>query len=181
MVYFENEDNRYRLWLVVGVIYDLFCTTGLPNRQFRVSIKPDMNMSACDLSFYYATVFIPWDLRALYGILSDAVPLFGSPRKLNIVGCYILISCCILLFAIGVRHLSDAFAVGVFLKVFFAFSEAVLDALSIDLLRLRCSGCECGLTASTDLQSAKMTFRTIGSILSVATTGLLPCGCLRKR
>lgn len=80
-----------------------------------------------------------------------------------------------------VRHLSDAFAVGVFLKVFFAFSEAALDALSIDLLRLSCSDCECDLTASTDLQSAKMTFRTIGSILSVVTTGLLPCGCLRKR
>lgn len=100
MVYFENEDNRYRLWLVVGVIYDLFCTPGLPNGQFRVSIKPDMNMSFCDLSFYYATVFIPWDLRALYGILSDAVPLFRSPRKLNIIGCYILTSCFILLFAI---------------------------------------------------------------------------------
>lgn len=142
-----------------------------PMVSFASVLSSDLNASASDLSFYYATVFIPWNFRAIYGLLSDVVPLFGSRRKLYIIGCYILTSCCILLFAIVVRHLSEAFVVGVFLNVFFAFSEAVLDALSIDLLRSRCSDSECDLTASTDLQSANMTFRTIGSVLSVATAG----------
>jgi len=147
-------------------------------------LNEEFALSAADLTLYYTTIFIPWNFRAVYGLCSDLIPVFGYRRIVYMVGFNLLVGVCYLIYGLVVSTEKEAFAVGVVLNVFFAFSEAVLDAAVISKLREQPSYAQTDSvllsTRSCDVQSASMTFRTLGSLLSFLVAGSLS-KCLAPR
>jgi hypothetical protein len=137
-------------------------------------LNQQFGLSRADLALYYTTIFIPWNFRALYGLCSDLVPLFGYRRIVYMCTFNVLMGICYVVYGCVVSEEREAFAVGITLNVFFAFSEAVLDATVIEKIRtttqLTVDSC-LRSTVSCDVQSASMTFRTVGSLFSFLTAG----------
>ena len=147
-------------------------------------LNEEFALSASDLTLYYTTIFIPWNFRALYGLCSDMIPIGGYRRIVYMAVSNLLVGICYLLYGLVVSKESEAFAIGVVMNIFFAFSEAVLDAAVVskvgeglrdnqgDSMQLSNKSC--------DVQSASMTFRTLGSLLSFLVAGSLST-CLKPR
>jgi hypothetical protein len=163
-------------WLMVLYIASSFIQM-FPFVSVAILLNTDLGCEASDLAFYYAAVFIPWNLRAVYGLVSDIFPILGSRRKPYLLVCYIGIGACLVVFGQAVVTLKDAYIVGILLNFFFAFSESVVDAISVDLVSAAEESEETPLRdrvrRSTDIQSAAMTFRTIGSLVAVPMAGSL--------
>ena len=159
-------------WLM-GLYFLSSCIQAFPMVSVAQVLNVEFQATASDVSFYYAIIFIPWNFRAIYGLISDSFPIFGYRRKIYIVPSYIIVASCYAVYGQVVSTLSQAFIVGVILNIFFSFSEAVLDAVSVEQIRLRNFGEseESRLRASCDIQSANMTFRTLGSLVSFLVAG----------
>ena len=145
-----------------------------PLVSFGTLLNVELGFSASEITFYYAAIFLPWNFRAFYGLISDSVPLFRSRRRVYMVICYCFVSICFVIYGRCVETAANAFLVGVMLNVFFSFSEAVLDAVAVDmvtLIPLEEDSHAGRMKRSTDIQSAGMTFRTIGSLLAIPIAG----------
>ena len=138
------------------------------------SLTQSLKLPASDVAFYYTVIFIPWNFRAVYGLISDAIPLFGCRRRPYLVTSYLLVCVMQVMYGQLVHSLAASYMLGVSLSLFFAFSEAVLDAVSVDLVRASQSepdGETNLIKKSTDIQSLNMTFRTVGTILALIAAG----------
>ena len=146
-----------------------------PMVSYATLLNTELHVGAGDLAIYYSVIFVPWNFRAIYGLISDSVPILGLRRRPYLVTMYGGVSVCAVVYSQLVQSLSHALIVGVVQNVFFSFSEAVLDAVSIEFIHSLKStqSPEGRLRASTDIQSGNMTFRTIGSLASVALAGAL--------
>ena len=145
-----------------------------PLVSFGILLNVDLKFSASDLTFYYASIFLPWNFRAFYGLISDAVPIRGSRRRVYMSVCYACVAVCFVTYGCVVISLKGAFLSGVILNIFFSFSEAVLDALAVDLVTSEPSASvstAARIKRCTDIQSAGMTFRTAGSLLAAPIAG----------
>jgi len=166
----------FRRYGVLMVLYTLSSFIQMfPLVSVGLVLNIELQCTAADLSFYYATVFIPWNFRALFGLLSDAVPVFGSRRKIYICVAYSVVAGCLITFGQCIRNLGHAYAVGIVMNVFFALSETVLDAVAVEHARssgTAGSDMQAELhTRSVDIQSAAMMFRTLGSLIAVPIPG----------
>jgi hypothetical protein len=153
------------------------CAQAFPMVSVASILNKEFGLSASELALYYTTIFIPWNFRALYGLCSDLIPVRGYRRIPYMFAFNLLLGLCYLLYGLVVSTENEAFAVGVTLNVFFAFSEAVLDAAVIGKIRAYVnqdgSSSSQISTVSCDVQSASMTFRTTGSLVSFLVAGTL--------
>ena len=165
--------SRYSALMVLYTLSS--ATQAFPMVSIGSILNQELQCSASEAALYYALIFIPWNFRSVYGLISDSVSIQGYRRKSYIVLCNSIVSCGYLCYGIFVSSLNSAILCGIMINVFFAFSEAVLDAISIDKIREFHpeASSEERSKLSSDIQSASMCFRTIGSILSVMFAGLL--------
>lgn len=151
------------------------CILAFPMVSVSLFLMQYLKASASDISFYYTIVFIPWNFRIIYGSISDRLPVLGLHRRPYLVVCYVALALLQLMYGVFVQSIQSAYAMGVCLSFFFAFSMTVLDAVSVDVVRAFSVDVEVKNTMqkSTDVQSANMTFRTVGTVLGVSISGLL--------
>ena len=152
------------------------CSLAFPMVSVAGILNQEIALSSSELALYYTAIFVPWNFRALYGLFSDLVPIFGFRRIIYMIMGNLILGACYLLYAAVVTSDREAFAVGVTMNIFFAFSEAVLDAAVVEKIRVQQDDAQSSLERtrrSCDIQSASMTFRTLGSVLSFLVAGSL--------
>ncbi|KDO28394.1 hypothetical protein SPRG_06632 [Saprolegnia parasitica CBS 223.65] len=96
-------------------------------------VSDTIHMSPATTSFYYALTFFPWNLKPLYALLSDNVPLFGYHRKSYIVICEVISCVCILLTGLCVRSVTGAFLVKFLDSACEAFTQMMLGIVLVDV------------------------------------------------
>lgn len=170
-----------RYWWLVSLYMLSSFILAFPMVSISVALTRDLNASMLEVSFYHTIVFIPWNFRAIYGLISDTVPINGQRRRFYLVVCYLLVGVCQVMFGQLVDSLATAYVIGIFLSFFTAFSAAVLDGVSVDLALASFDegdSASHSITKSTDIQSANMAFRSGGTMLAVLIAGLLSAGLL---
>ncbi|GMF12019.1 unnamed protein product [Phytophthora lilii] len=90
-------------------------------------------MPPATTTLYYSVTFFPWNLKPLYGLLSDSLPLFGYRRKSYIALCELLAAGSLVLTAAYVQSIAGAFAVKLADAVAEAFAQIMLGILLVDL------------------------------------------------
>jgi hypothetical protein len=122
---------------LMGLYFLSSCIQAFPMVSIAAILNLDLMLSPSELALYYASIFIPWNLRAIYGLTSDAIPILGYRRKPYMICGYVGTCVCYLCYGLFVGTITDAFVIGIIMNVFFSLSEAVLDASAIDKLRSR--------------------------------------------
>jgi hypothetical protein len=101
----------------------------------------------------------------------------GYRRKVYMSGGYFVATICYICYGQLVWSISDAFVVGIVMNICLSLSQAVLDAAAIDKLKSQSSASDNDEAAHTrgscDIQSAAMTFRTMGSLVSYIVAGAI--------
>ncbi|GMF34153.1 unnamed protein product [Phytophthora fragariaefolia] len=92
-----------------------------------------IRMPPATTSLYYSLTFVPWNLKPLYGLLSDSVPLLGYRRKSYIALCELLAAGSLVLTAVYVHSVAGAFVVKLLDAVAEAFAQIMLGILLVDL------------------------------------------------
>lgn len=92
-----------------------------------------IHMPPATTSIYYSVSFFPWNLKPLYGLISDNFPLFGYHRKSYIVLCEV--GAALSLFCTGafVTSMAGAFVVKIIDSVFEAFAQIMFGIFLVDL------------------------------------------------
>ncbi|TYZ66412.1 hypothetical protein PybrP1_001308 [[Pythium] brassicae (nom. inval.)] len=92
-----------------------------------------VRMPPATTALYYSVSFLPWNLKPLYGLVSDSFPLGGYHRKPYIVLCEIGAALSLFYTGAFVTSVPGAFAVKLLDSVFEAFAQIMLGVFLVDL------------------------------------------------
>ena len=106
---------------------------GLATQPLFFLLKEEMGLSASETATFFALIGIAWTVKPLYGLLSDAVPLFGYRRR-----SYLLVTT--VMAALGWLALAvlPGYPWGVMLVILgltglgFAFTDVLCDAVMVE-------------------------------------------------
>jgi MFS family permease len=84
------KDDTRRLAILFAVIYGVMGASGIVSQALNGLMKDGLALSASRAAIFSAVATGPTYFGPLYGLLSDAVPLFGSRRKSYLVLCGIV-------------------------------------------------------------------------------------------
>ncbi len=138
---FRSGEAR-RLALIFAVVYFAQGMWHLPVQAITFALKHHFGYSATNVASFFSITAIPWLIKPVYGLLSDAVPLFGRRRQsyfllasglaaaagfsLATLGVHTPLRICLLYTAMGLG---------------LAFSDVLTDALMVEHgKRLRLTG-----------------------------------------
>ncbi|OWZ13956.1 Folate-Biopterin Transporter [Phytophthora megakarya] len=93
----------------------------------------ELHMPPATTTLYYSVSFFPWNLKPLYGLLSDSVPLLGYRRKSYIVLCEVCAALSLLITATYVHSIAGAFVVKIVDAVAEAFAQLMLGIMLVNL------------------------------------------------
>jgi MFS family permease len=83
-----GHDAEFRRWaLVIGAG---FLATTLPQAElldlpFRRLLESELKVSQQDMALFFLVAVSPWNFKPLFGLLCDAVPLFGTRRRSYVI------------------------------------------------------------------------------------------------
>ncbi|EEY68388.1 folate-Biopterin Transporter (FBT) family [Phytophthora infestans T30-4] len=92
-----------------------------------------LHMPPATTTLYYSVTFFPWNIKPLYGLLSDSLPLFGYRRKSYIIICEVCAATSLVLTAAYVHSIAGAFIVKLVDAIAEAFAQLMLGILLVDL------------------------------------------------
>lgn len=105
-----------------------FPTTAYDKWLFQI-----IRMPPATTSIYYSVSFFPWNLKPLYGLISDNFPIAGYHRKSYIVLCEVGAALSLLCTGAVVTSVAGAFVVKILDSVFEAFAQIMLGIFLVDL------------------------------------------------
>lgn len=92
-----------------------------------------IHMPPATTTIYYSVSFFPWNLKPLYGLISDNFPIAGYHRKSYIVLCEIGAAISLFMTGAYVNSVTGAFVVKLLDSVFEAFAQIMLGIFLVDL------------------------------------------------
>mgnify|MGYP001568082456 CR=1 FL=1 len=125
----------FKLSAVFALVY-FFSTNGLaslPGLTVSFLLKDTLKMTATQAAYFGAIVILGWTIKPLWGIISDAIPIFGSRRKSYLIVTALLAAA--IWFSLGqveqytVRTLLLLFTLS---SVMYAFMDVVTDGLMVE-------------------------------------------------
>lgn len=139
------KDNRelVKLGFVFGLIY-FFSTNGLANLpaiSVTFLLKEKIGLTASQASYFSAVSMLGWCIKPLWGMLSDAMPIFGYRRKP-----YLILTSLAAAFVWFWLGRTEQYTASLLLMMFaissftYAFNDVACDGLMLD------KGKETGLT-----------------------------------
>ncbi|CAL8469006.1 g8547 [Coccomyxa elongata] len=151
----------------IGIVYMVFGFLDVWGRlPVNFFLKDDLHWSPSQLEFWGGIKALPWVIKPVYGLLSDAVPLLGYHRRSYLI----LFS----LLGVGVwawfsRVESTAQAIATLMLASFseAFSITVVDSILV----MRTHGQSQDFAAS--LQSFCWGLQAVGKVVSAAVVGVM--------
>ena len=153
---FQSADAR-RLAILFAVVYFSQGMYHVPDQVLLLTLKEKLGLSPSQVATFGWITLTPWVIKPLYGLISDAVPIFGRRRK-----SYFLLTCALATLA-GValgtagppvywRLATMIFVMGLGL----AFTDVLTDAMMVE------NGKPLGLTgAFQSVQWASINVATI--------------------
>lgn len=117
--------------LALYFLHAFFLT--FPTTAYGQWLFPIIHMPPATTTIYYSVAFFPWNLKPLYGLISDNFPIAGYHRKPYIVLCEV--GAALSLFCTGtfVTSISGAFVVKILDSVFEAFAQIMLGIFLVDI------------------------------------------------
>ncbi|KAG1693693.1 hypothetical protein DVH05_023095 [Phytophthora capsici] len=109
-----------------------FCMT-FPTTAYGTWLFDVIHMPPATTTLYYSVTFFPWNLKPLYGLLSDSFPLFGYRRKSYIIICEVCAATSLVLTATYVHSIAGAFIVKLVDAVAEAFAQMMLGIFLVNL------------------------------------------------
>lgn len=150
-----------KLSAVFALVY-FFSPNGLaslPGLTVSFLLKDTLGMTATQAAYFGAVTILGWVVKPLWGIISDALPIFGSRRKSYLLATALLAAA--IWFALGqienytVRTLLLLFTLS---SVMYAFMDVVTDGLMVE------TGKPLGLTGR--FQSVQWTAVYLASVIT---------------
>jgi Na+/melibiose symporter-like transporter len=105
---------------------------GLGEKPIRFLLKDQLGLSATEMAMWMWMALLPWSLKPLAGLLSDALPLFGSRRKYYLILSSLLAG--LLWFGMGLvpRTFYPLLATAVSLNVMAVIASVVTGGLLVE-------------------------------------------------
>jgi hypothetical protein len=131
-----------------------------PLTAFGQWLKDDIAMGPVTQSTFYATVFVPWSLKPLYGYISERFPIFHRRRRPYVVLSSLVSALSYLLAAFLVKDTAGAFAVTLMRTAANACCELMLGLLLVDCAArdMRNAGAVQGAATAARALSSVMAF-----------------------
>ncbi|BAZ13566.1 biopterin transport-related protein BT1 homolog [Calothrix sp. NIES-4071] len=108
------------------------CYPGLFGLPLTIYLKDNLGLSPAQLASFSTLIFTPWLIRPLYGIIADAVSLFGYQFKSYFFLCYSLAFAALLGLGIFKVNTISLLAISLILvNVFIAFSDVLTDKIMV--------------------------------------------------
>ncbi len=129
-----DQKTALRLSLTFGLIY-FFSTNGmasLPGLAISYLLKDILKMTASQAAYFGAVTMLGWVIKPLWGMISDALPLFGYRRKSYLILTSLVAS--VIWFMLGqIENYTIAFLLTIFTisNFFYAFNDVVCDGLMV--------------------------------------------------
>ena len=129
-----DKKTALRLPLTFAAIY-FFSTNGmasLPGLAVNYLLKDVLKMTASQAAYFGAVTMLGWVIKPLWGMISDALPLFGYRRKSYLILTSLVATA--VWFMLGqVENYTIAFLLTVFTlsNFFYAFNDVVCDGLMV--------------------------------------------------
>src|SRR5437762_3466059 len=137
---FKTPDTQ-RLAVLFGVVYFAQGMWYLPNQTITIVLK-ERGLSAGQVADFFLISTVPWNVKPIYGLISDFVPLFGRRRKSYFLLTSGLAASAGLTLALLPTH--SPLAMGILLTIMglgLAFNDVLTDALMVENgQRLRLTG-----------------------------------------
>ncbi|GLD94555.1 hypothetical protein PINS_up003166 [Pythium insidiosum] len=92
-----------------------------------------IHMAPATTTIYYAVTFFPWNLKPLYGLISDVFPIAGFHRKSYIVICELGTALSFIVTGAFVTTIAGAFAIKMLDAICEAFSQMMLGIFLVDI------------------------------------------------
>ncbi|TMW68433.1 hypothetical protein Poli38472_005901 [Pythium oligandrum] len=108
--------------------FQTFPTTAYGKWLFNV-----IHMAPATTTIYFSASFFPWNLKPLYGLISDNFPIMGYHRKSYIVICEIGAALSLLITGTYISSITGAFVVRILDAIFEAFAQIMLGIFLVDL------------------------------------------------
>ncbi len=130
-----DKKTALKLSMTFGLIY-FFSTNGmasLPGLAVSYLLKDVLKMTASQAAYFGAVTMLGWVIKPIWGIISDAFPIFGYRRK-----SYLIITCLIaagIWFVLGqIQNYTVIFLILAFTASNFAyaFNDVVCDGLMVE-------------------------------------------------
>jgi len=160
---FRSEDAR-RLAMLFAVVYFSQGMYYVSVQPVTLTLKERLGLSAAQVGTFGTITLVPWVIKPLYGLLSDAVPLFGRRRQ-----SYFLLTCGLATAAGLVLALQDAptyWTLALLIMTMglgIAFTDVLTDAMMVE------NGKPLGLTGA--FQSVQWAAINLATILVGAVGG----------
>ncbi|HEV8584951.1 MAG TPA: MFS transporter [Methylomirabilota bacterium] len=77
---FKTPDSR-RLAMLFAIVYFSQGMYHVPDQVVLLTLKERLGMSPAQVGIFGTIILIPWVIKPIYGMISDAFPLFGRRRK----------------------------------------------------------------------------------------------------
>ncbi|OGF61401.1 hypothetical protein A2662_03555 [Candidatus Giovannonibacteria bacterium RIFCSPHIGHO2_01_FULL_45_33] len=131
----QSNRDLIKLGFVFGLIY-FFSTNGLanlPGISVTFLLKEKIGLSASQASYFAAVSMLGWCIKPLWGMLSDAVPIFGYRRKP-----YLILTCLAAAFVWFWLGRTENYTAPLLLMMFtissftYAFNDVACDGLMLD-------------------------------------------------
>ena len=108
------------------------CNPGLFGLPLTIYLKESLGLSPAQLASFSSLIFTPWLIRPLYGIIEDAIPIFGYQFKSYFFICYGL--ALVVLLGLGgfqVNTINVLAGCLIILNVCIAFSDVLTDKIMV--------------------------------------------------
>lgn len=108
------------------------CNPGLFGLPLTIYLKDNLGLSPAQLATFSSLIFSPWLVRPIYGMIGDAVSLFGYQFKSYFFICYALTFA--VLFGLGIFQVNTYWVLAVSLilvNFFIAFSDVLTDKIMV--------------------------------------------------
>lgn len=124
-----------KLSVVFALVY-FFSTNGLaslPGLTINYLLKDVLKMTASQASYFGAVTMLAWLVKPIWGLISDAFPIFGRRRKPYLIltalggaGCWFLLG--------ATQVYTVPFLIWIFIlsAMFYAFNDVVVDGLMVE-------------------------------------------------
>ena len=142
------------------------CNPGLFGLPLTIYLKESLKLSPAQLASFSSLIFTPWLIRPLYGIIGDALPIFGYQFKSYFFICYGL--ALIVLLGLGGFQINtiNVLAGGLILvNISIAFSDVLTDKIMVVQGRI--------LDSTARLQAVQWTALSFGQAVLYYISGWL--------
>lgn len=131
------KSDTFKYSLLFGIIYFVQGTgtpsSGIAGQPILYLLKEVMRLSASQSAYFLALMGMAWNIKPVYGILSDFFPLLGYRRKSYLVLVNVLaLSSWITLSSMNSYNYYSILVILMTCSMGFAFSDVLCDALMVE-------------------------------------------------